>query len=71
MAICVGDRVEIASHFDLWMRGARYGEVVAHHKPKYIARNGAAILTPIVSVTLDKLPTKKFKFFVTDLTIVE
>lgn len=25
-----GDRVEIAPHFDLWMRGDRYGDVVKH-----------------------------------------
>jgi len=27
--ITVRDRVEIASHYDLWIRGARYGTVIS------------------------------------------
>lgn len=64
----IGERVEIAPHFDLWMRGARFGVVRKHHKPKYQARNGAALLTPIISVEMDKLPGKLFRFFATDVT---
>lgn len=46
----IGDRVEIHPGTDLWMRGARYGEVVG------------SSLTPNdrVHVKLDKLPGRKF-----------
>jgi hypothetical protein len=68
MTFNIGERVELLPHLDLWMRGARFGEVVGRHKPKYTARNGAAILTPIVSVKLDHPQVKRpVKFFVTDL----
>lgn len=67
----IGQRVEIAPHFDLWMRGARYGTIEGYmRKGRYQARNGAALLTPIAKVRLDKLPAKQIKFFVTDLTAV-
>jgi hypothetical protein len=41
----VGDRVELAPHLDLWMRGARFGTV------SKITRNG-------VRVDLDRLKRK-------------
>lgn len=46
----IGDRVELHPGTDLWMRGARYGEVVGFS------------LTPNdrVKVKLDKLPRRKF-----------
>ena len=46
----VGDRIEIHPGTDLWMRGARYGEVVG------------VSLTPVdrVRVRLDKLPKRVF-----------
>lgn len=46
----VGDRVELHPGTDLWMRGARFGEVVR------------VSLTPVdrVRVTLDKLPGRVF-----------
>lgn len=32
MKALVGTRVEIPAHYDLWMRGARFGKIVsAHH----------------------------------------
>ncbi len=30
----VGKRVEIPVHYDMWMRGARFGEVTAFHHGK-------------------------------------
>ena len=46
----IGDRVEIHPATDLWMRGARYGEVVG------------ASLTPTdrVKVQMDKIPGRTF-----------
>lgn len=46
----IGDRVELHPGTDLWMRGARYGEVVSMS------------LTPNdrVHVKLDYLPNRKF-----------
>lgn len=50
VAYVVGDRVELHPGCDLWMRGARYGTVVAMS------------ITPNdrVHVELDKLPGRKF-----------
>lgn len=30
--LCAGDRVEISPHFDLWMRGARFGQIRGKRK---------------------------------------
>lgn len=30
----IGKRVEIPVHYDMWMRGARFGVVTAYRKPK-------------------------------------
>jgi hypothetical protein len=50
LAITVGDRVELHPGTDLWMRGARFGEVVGIR------------LTPKdrLVVVLDKIPGRKF-----------
>lgn len=46
----VGDRVELSPGCDLWMRGARYGEVVGQ----------SLTIEDRVKVRLDKLPNRLF-----------
>lgn len=46
----IGDRVELHPGCDLWMQGARYGEVVGFH----------ATPDDKVIVRLDRLPRRKF-----------
>lgn len=53
-----GDRVEIAPHFDLWMRGVRYGNV-REHSPKFG-----------VYVVMDKIG-KTLRFAPEDLNLIE
>lgn len=45
-------RVEIAPHYDLWMRGARYGEVIREYKSRKTGRN-------IVLVKMDHPQVRK------------
>jgi hypothetical protein len=66
--IPIGTRVELAPHLDLWARGARYGVLERYRrKGRYMARNGAAILTPVAMVRLDQRPHRLTPIFVTDL----
>lgn len=47
-----GARIEIPVHYDLWMRGARFGVVVSHH-------NGTPGTSDYVKVRMDHPQVKK------------
>lgn len=55
-----GDRVEIAPHYDLWMRGARYGSVT-----RTTWRDGVTV----VSVRMDRTD-RVARFPEADLTYI-
>jgi hypothetical protein len=50
----IGARVQIPTHYDAWMRGARYG-VVTSYGPGAVGRSA------FVRVQLDRLPNKRLK----------
>lgn len=51
-----GDRVEIAPHYDLWMRGARYGTVTrtVESAPIWTQADGWRDGVTVVSVRMDR-----------------
>lgn len=54
----VGDHVEISPHYDLWMRGARFGRIVKIH-----STHGK----PLAVVKMDHKGVRQQQFLVEDL----
>ena len=50
MKLRIGDRIQIPVHYDMWMRGARYGVVTS-------TRGGNTGIAAYAYVKLDALPT--------------
>ena len=60
----IGKCIQIPVHYDMWMRGARYGVVTAF-------RHGKAGYSDCLIVKLDKLPAKRLRVWRLDWPYIE
>lgn len=60
----IGDRVEISSHFDMWMRGDRFGSVTGIKKVSSLMEEKT-----LVTVRMDK-SGGEFNMFAEDVNVL-